>query len=444
MPEESFMGRRLFAPPTLWQDWGDDPETGDVSYWELFVDLLLVAAASSLADTLRGNLSLSGVIEFGCLYMVVIGGWILYTHHYTSRFNDASLTHSLLLFLFLVGMAVTVVNASYEHVQYFGMGLLTQRIAFLIMLHGVYATMYERCGVMVRTMAEYILINMVLYGVLVAFPSAAWCIMPILALLELLGELTLTALPRSAVVPINIEHSKDRLGVSCLVMIGETIISITMEYREHMEAGGLSDRVETPYYTLLALAFLLVFMFTLLYFNMQPPPALHAFRRSLPSGWSVLVLHKLMGLSLLAVGVAIKVAVSTVVEEEELTPFASRLLGIAVGTSLLNLFAMRLCHFGFRRNAKVSTFAYRVMCFWWLSFGVFSVLPFFYMGILDPVQAFLWQSLSMAVLCVLETCFTHILETQITANAFLGIEEEDEQPHEGTGLIKAKHKLQYH
>jgi len=115
-------------------------------------------------------------------------------------------------------------------------------------------------------------------------------------------------------------------------------------------------------YTLLALAFLLVFMFTLLYFHMQPPPSLHAFRRSKELGWSIFTLHKLTGLSLLAVGMAIKLAVSTVVEKRQLSPFASRLLGIAVDASMMNLLFMRLCHFAGRHNVIVSKCTYTESC----------------------------------------------------------------------------------
>jgi len=435
------MGRRLFSAPTLWQDWGDDPQHGDAKYWELFTDLLLVAAASAVADNLRNNLTLSGVVEFVCLYMIITGGWLMYSHHYTSRFNDASLNHSVLLFFFLVGMAVTIVNASYAQIQYFCVGLLLQRVAYLAMLRGLHVAMYERCGVMVWTMSQHILATMVLYGVLILFPSVVSWMMPLLALQEVFSEWTLFTIPTSAMVPINIEHTKDRLGVLCLVMMGETIISITMEFREHAALGVLNEQVEASYYTLLALAFLLVFMFTLLYFHMQPPPVLHAARRSRVIGWLLLVLHKLMGLSLLAVGVAIKVAVSTVVRQEQLTPFASRLLGVAVGTSLLNLYSMRLCHFAGRRNIKVAKRAYLIMCCWWITFALFSVLPFRYMNILDPIEAFLWQSVSIAVLCVLETCFTHVLGNQISTSAFLGKDEleamEEAQPDEGTGLLKS-------
>jgi len=68
--------RRLFGPTILLQDWGDTSEgfnnTGNSShYWELFIDLLLVAAASSIADTFKESHSVS---QFTLSYMIVVNG----------------------------------------------------------------------------------------------------------------------------------------------------------------------------------------------------------------------------------------------------------------------------------------------------------------------------------------------------------------------------------
>ena len=38
-------GRRLRGAPVLLQDWDEEVEEGAAQYWELFLDLLLVAAS---------------------------------------------------------------------------------------------------------------------------------------------------------------------------------------------------------------------------------------------------------------------------------------------------------------------------------------------------------------------------------------------------------------
>jgi hypothetical protein len=43
-------GRRLVGKPRLWQDWDQEADEGSARYWELFNDLIMVAAASATAS----------------------------------------------------------------------------------------------------------------------------------------------------------------------------------------------------------------------------------------------------------------------------------------------------------------------------------------------------------------------------------------------------------
>jgi low temperature requirement protein LtrA len=56
--------RYLVGKPVLLQDWDEEAEEGSVQHWELFLDLLLVAAASAIADEFQENLTLHGFLEF--------------------------------------------------------------------------------------------------------------------------------------------------------------------------------------------------------------------------------------------------------------------------------------------------------------------------------------------------------------------------------------------
>ena len=88
-------GRRLFDTVRLL-----GPHEEAATYWELFSDLLLVAAASSLAEILEEEADFTGWLKFALLYVITVNGWFLYTHHYTARFDDSSLVHSFLLFFY--------------------------------------------------------------------------------------------------------------------------------------------------------------------------------------------------------------------------------------------------------------------------------------------------------------------------------------------------------
>jgi len=89
------------------------PHDDEVGYWELFSDLLLVAAASSIAENLEEEPNFKGWIKFAILYFIFINGWLLYVHHYNTRFVDSSLAHCLTLFFYYLGMAGSIVNADF-------------------------------------------------------------------------------------------------------------------------------------------------------------------------------------------------------------------------------------------------------------------------------------------------------------------------------------------
>jgi low temperature requirement protein LtrA len=180
---------------------------------ELFVDLLLVAAASAMADTFLEDQSYHGFYEFVLLYMAIINGWFLYTHHYTSRFRESSLTHTLVLFFYLLGMAITVVNASYKTAAPFSMGVIIQRTTWICMMVPVGLHLpraKDFAFVFCWTQVVYLLPHLFV----TVYPASAvqgWTVAFLIDFLTL--PIVAFTLPVSKLIPINIEHTKDRLGV---------------------------------------------------------------------------------------------------------------------------------------------------------------------------------------------------------------------------------------
>jgi low temperature requirement protein LtrA len=137
------ISRKIYGPPVLLQDW--DSEAGELgaAYWELFLDLLLVAAASAIADDLREDPTMANFAEFIVVYGIVINCWVMYVCHITTRFEDGTLLHTLNLFVFLVGFAYCVVNADYDTASQFSLGAIVSRVALLIMVVNIYAFMHS-------------------------------------------------------------------------------------------------------------------------------------------------------------------------------------------------------------------------------------------------------------------------------------------------------------
>ena len=393
------------AVPVLWQDWDEEAEEKSAQYWELFTDLLMVAAASAIADIFKEQQDLHGFAEFALFYLLIMNGWLLCTHHFMSRFHEASLLHSCILFFFLLGMASSIVNVGYDRAREFSLSAALQRWAFLTMMLPV-SIYIPRARAFSAVFCGMAGVGLVCFVMAAIWPAAAPYIWWIIAIMELNMEFISTAfLPGPVLVPVNIEHTKDRLGVLVLVMLGETVISVTV-FRER------DNQEESSHcYSVVALSFLLIFMFTLLFFNMQPAPKDHALRRSRFHGSLTMVLNKILGLALLAVGVGIKLVVEAVSAKEPLSPFCSHLLGVSVGCSLIILFLMRACHYGGvlpRPNDPPEV--RRLMWIWWWIFGLSGLVPFFFLNCASPIWSLAIYSGLLMVLCVTDSSFTHILE----------------------------------
>ena len=445
----SASGRKLFGAPVLLQDWDKEAEEGAAQYWELFLDLLLVAAASSIADEFKEHLTLSGFLDYAVMYLIIVNGWMLYTHHITTRFEDASLAHSLVLFVYLLGFGACIVNASLDDARPFSLGALLMRASVLIMLISI-AACIPRARYFCVILTSITCLAMVGLCLPVLFPQSKGIVefgLWFAAAVEFTAEIAMSHfLEGPRLIPINIDQSKERLGALVLVMLGETVLSVTITYRELKHGGGN----HLYYYWVLGLSFLLIFMFTLLFFHMQPPPNEHAFRRSRTHGTVALLAHKILGLALLTVGVSVKLVVEAVMDptEESASPLASRLMGLGVGAAFVTLFFIRYMHYGNKSEFHVGT---KLVCVgkdpkldclvntWWWTFGVACVLPFLslYFTTGHALLATALYAGLVFLLCILETTYTHLIMKRLDAADENTEEGEQEAMIDATKVIPA-------
>ena len=423
----------------LLQDWDKEAEEVASQYWCLFLDLLLVAAASSVADQFKEDEDFAGFVVY---ILILINGWSLYALHITTRIEDSSLVHSMILFVYCFGFGLSVVNVG-DPAQ-FALGALVLRGTILVMLAS-FANCLPRARFFCSTMA--IFMTLPVAGLLVAIVAPSENIalagLWLAALSECFSELITTRfVDVRCFVPVNIELSIERLGALELIMLGETALSVTMTYRElhHAEiVGETQDR----YYWVLALSFLLIFMFCLLYFHVYPSPNRHAFRRSVLHGSTCVSAHKILGLALLAVGTSIKLVVESVIHEEEATSlFVYHLMGWGIGTSLLILLGIRLLHYGGRAELQFGEHTVilsespeikRITEIWWATIAAATPLPF--IGVAtglttrDPLTSLALHALLLFSLCWLESFYTHRLTDILALESQSTLEERQHLVH---------------
>lgn len=443
-------GRKLVGPPVMLQDWDTEAEELTSKYWELFLDLLLVAASASLADGLKANLTWGGLAEFVALYLMVTSGYMLYSPQITTRFEDASLSHAAMVFFYLLGIAICTLYTSFRFAYQFALGSFLQRAVVLCLLGVIYVHI-ERARAFCRHFGAYIFVAAVL--LLVGFFVRSWavpCLWVVVAIENISPFYWPRLLSKEDLIPINIEHTKDRLGCFILVMLGETVVSATITYRLLAATGSTIADVSRYYWTL-GLSFLLIFAFTLLYFHMQPAPQATGFHRSRIRGIMLFTLHKVLGAALLGVGVAVRLMVEAVTNGVRMSDAGAVLTGTSVGVSLLTLLLIRVQHYGGLEGQEERYPPHVLVIFnaWWAIVTFFAAVPFVlvvFCNITDPVASVAIYSGMICTLCVVESGFTHYLEPYLAGGMESGegdplVTQEEETPptYESTGT--ASHSL---
>jgi low temperature requirement protein LtrA len=447
-------GRMFYGPVQLLQDWDQafTAEGASTQYFELFIDLLLVAAASSIADTFKEHHDLG---EFVLAYTIILNGWFLYSHHITTRFEDSSFVHSLLLFLYMSGFGWTIVNVGdfrspESGIQAFAAGALVLRLSILLMLAMIAWTL-PRARYFCTVLCWLIIPTMVALAYGGIMSSVAGLI--VASATEFFGEVIFANwINMRRFIPVNIEQSKERFGALGLIMLGETVVSVTQTYREFVRSdkvrGDMEEHnlIQTQYYMILVLSLLLIFMITLLIFHVTPEAHEHAIRRSKMHGVLLLLCHKILGLPLLAVGVSVKLVVEAVLEQQELSHFGYRCMSFGVGLTLTLIFLIRYLHYGGKTELAIGEYMWtvgthpvldRITTIWWWLIGLSSQIPlvWYVAGLTtrDPLSATAYHALLVFAICLMETSITHSIAGSIAPAAHGAALSS---PEEGRALLQ--------
>ena len=299
--------RALCAPPALLNEWGREPHGERTSaWWELFVDLVLVAAVGNLSAALRagGATSSAGRVELAACFVLLQGGWRAYAE-YATRYAHSDLAHAGLLFTFMVG---TAVSAGSEGLLPFAAGVAIQRAA-LVAMNAVAAWWLPRArahaAVFVASNGAVCCIAAAACALPTARPGLiiAAAVFDVVYLYLFVASVELGALGRASVVPVNIEHLADREGCFVMVVLGESVVSSIQEYRKKRTPGsGEGDR---SYVWVTAVCLALPFALALVYFGVAASRKVHALRRSMLTGCAFLTSHTVLCAALLVAGAAL-------------------------------------------------------------------------------------------------------------------------------------------
>ncbi|KAF0694215.1 Aste57867_14892 [Aphanomyces stellatus] len=360
------MMRTFMSHPSLSADWNGDYEEKSAEWFELFLDLIMVAAFSNVTEKLKEDLTLHGILHFALLTSMYTISWTLYTSFH-ARYNEKSLLHYAYLYVWLVGLGGMVLAGEAGVTFTIGLGLV--RVSQLLMYATVYHLLPRARG---QTFVDILfIIFSILVVVLALVLPSPWthsCYAVIFVAEAVLRYFAAVQgwfmKPGDMRVPMNIDHFHERVGCLVMVALGEAVVSAII----HFETPEL---LTTRFFVMMQLALLVIFSMAMYYFAIKPPREIHAMRRSSLSGVAFGWLHFLLYPTLLVIGVGLKLVTAAVLNDSPLHATHVWVLFGAMATAMTIMLVIRLAHYGGRQPAPTDPpHIKRIKNAWWLIIGV--------------------------------------------------------------------------
>ncbi|KAF0694301.1 Aste57867_14813 [Aphanomyces stellatus] len=408
------MLRTLVSQPTFSADWSSDYEEKSAEWFELFLDLLMVCACSNVAEKLKDDYSVAGVVYFALMLSIYSCSWSLYISFH-ARFNERSLLHYVLLYPFLSGLGGMLLAS--DPGADFTTGLVWMRTAAFFMYTWIYA-MLPKARPSIWIDLVFLLVSLVLLFASLAFGrddssvvvvyAAVWVWeVPVHLFVGWKGY----GIPTGCRIPFHIDHMTERLGCLVMVVLGESVVSLVINVHD-------KSRVTPRFFSMMQWAIVVIFSMAIFYFSVQPPRDLHAMRRSIFAGVAFNFLHWALYPPLLALGVGTKFVSEAIVNDTTLeSPHVWLLFG-STALSMAIMFSLRLTHFIGRHPAPTDPHHVKMIKYgWWAIVGASPLLPLACAVFLewssdyqvDPIMALQVLGIFNVIWIVIESIVIHYL-----------------------------------
>lgn len=219
LPEERW------RPPRL-RITSDADRESHASWIELFFDLVFVVVVAVLSQNLRLHLSLIGFLQFVALFVPCWWAWVLFTF-YVDRYDTDDIPHRLLILIGMLAVVFLAVNAR-NAFNGSSTGFALAYVGVRSVVLALYARTIHHVPVaranLVLYLASYVpSTSLWLLSTAVAEPwrYVFWAIAVAIELIvPILGSQSLST------TPVHPSHLPERLGLSTLIVLGESIVSV--------------------------------------------------------------------------------------------------------------------------------------------------------------------------------------------------------------------------
>jgi low temperature requirement protein LtrA len=198
----------------------------DVSWLELFYDLVFAAAIAQLGQNLSHDLSVQGFVEYVILFVIICWAWTGATF-YATRFETDDLVHRILILLQMAG-AVSLAVSSSQAFDETSLGFIVSYIAIRSFLIIEYLRTGKKITDARPLTSKYSIgfsCTTILWFISIFVPAPISFILWVLAVIS---DIIVTILITKKYVNLrpNTVHLSKRMGLFVIIVLGETIFGL--------------------------------------------------------------------------------------------------------------------------------------------------------------------------------------------------------------------------
>ena len=383
------------------------------------MDLIIVVAWANVTDALFGSEegTLYSLFIFWLNMNLILCAWVMYVQ-YKVRF-----IHTCLLFVQILGLAGMAIHVGDpEFATEFSASKIVQKVPLIAMFGGA-AFASQRVRALMGFRACLLVVSTTLCAAVVynqpeefiPFVLGAWSMVVAVELpaaLYVHFGTRLGLVPKRQLVPINIDHLVDRQNAFIMIALGESVLSAMIKY------GSLPSSARSATFDVsMSLVLLMAFSIGLVYYNVQLPREMSAYRQSHFRGFIVYFATCDLVTCILLVSVGVKHSMHAIIGSVghggELSAGETWMLHGSLAAVLLLTLVLRAGHYwGTQPRPSDGAAARRVEYFWWALFAAWPVVPLIVAGIAvsrGDISAMWNLGLAAGVcvgLAVADTCFT--------------------------------------
>jgi low temperature requirement protein LtrA len=219
---------RWLEPPRLRTGSGSQEQERHATWTELFFDLVFVGAIASLGALLRHDPSVDGILKVAGLFLPVWWAWIGFTL-YADRFDSDDAVFRLLMLggmLASGALAINVHFAAEGSSTGFALSYVSARILLLILYDRARRNVPEARPLVNRYLRGFS-VSAFLWLVSIAFTGTTRYVIWAIAMAIDIGTPVTTPERVIEAVPFHRSHIPERFGLFTLIVLGETVVSVT-------------------------------------------------------------------------------------------------------------------------------------------------------------------------------------------------------------------------